>query len=333
MDIRYLNYFLEIAKNKNLSRAATYLFVSQSSLSQFLAKEESELGVKLFIRDKKEMKLTYAGELYKKACEDMIATRDELYRNLSDLAQSKTGVTRLGITPQWGGLVYSKIMPAFQKEYPNNKIILTEDIAHPLLESISENALDMALVALNEDELPQSPVISIAQEELLLAIPTSLFTNGVQYSIKNHLNEIRSSGEIRMINLSIFRDEPFILSKERTIIRDITNRMIRSAAFTPKILCEINNHPASLEMVSKGLGITIIPASYVKNDPNITYCSVSPHWHWNISIITRRDYTLTQSDQYLLSLIKNYYNEWDDLKPFLIIPPQSQILWDSGLRT
>ncbi|MEE0955395.1 MAG: LysR family transcriptional regulator [Eubacterium sp.] len=319
MDIRYLNYFLEIAKNKNLSRASTYLFVSQSSLSQFLAKEEAELGVKLFIRGKKEMKLTYAGELYKKACEEMIATRDELYRNLSSLAQSKTGVTRLGITPQWGGIVYSKILSDYQKKYPLNKIILTEDIAHPLLESISENTLDMALLALNEDEPPQSPIIPIAQEELLLAVPTSLFTNGVDKPIQKHLHEIRSSGEIRMVSLSAFREEPFILSKERTIIRDITNRMFRSAGFTPSILCEINNHPASLEMVSKGLGITILPASYVKNDPNITYCSVNPHWYWNISIITRRDYVLNQSDQYLLSLIRNYYSKRDNLKPFLKI--------------
>ena len=61
MDTRYQNYFLEIVKRKSFSKAASYLFVTQSSLSQYLAKEEEELGVKLLIRDRKELKMTYAG--------------------------------------------------------------------------------------------------------------------------------------------------------------------------------------------------------------------------------------------------------------------------------
>ena len=79
MNNRNLNYFLEIAKQKNLSKAASYLFLTQSSLSQFLAKEEEELGVKLFIRDKKGLKLTYAGELYKETCEKILEIQSEHY--------------------------------------------------------------------------------------------------------------------------------------------------------------------------------------------------------------------------------------------------------------
>ncbi len=300
MDTRYINYFLEIAKHKNLSKAASYLFVTQSSLSQYLSREESELGVKLFIRDKKELKLTYAGELYKQACEEMLKSKDRLYRSLSDLEQSKTGITRLGITPQWGGLVLSRILPKYTEKYPFNYLNLTEDIAHPLIEGISSNALDLALIALNEDAPSDYPNISIHREELILAVPSSF----IECSQTFH-----DQGNIPVINLSLLSERPFIISKERTIIRDITNAMFRSAKFTPHVLCELNNHIATLEMVAQGLGITVIPKCYMTENKNIQYCSIAPHWYWNISVVMRRNYELSKADMYLIDLLKQYYEE------------------------
>ena len=292
MDNRYLNYFMEIAKQKNLSKAASYLFLTQSSLSQFLAKEEEELGVKLFIRDKKGLKLTYAGELYKETCEKILDIQSQLYHSLADLEQSKTGLTRIGITPQWGGMVFAHIMPKFVEKYPLTSLKFYEDTAHPLIEAIAANEIDIALVALDVDEALQYPNFKIHKEELLLAVP------------KNFVENISATN---MINLSELRNFSFIISKERTVIRDITNSMFRSAGFTPKITCEINNHLASLEMVNQNLGITIIPKCYMRNYENICYYSITPHWYWIISVVMRRGYELSQSDQHIVSLLREYY--------------------------
>ena len=296
MNNRNLNYFLEIAKQKNLSKAASYLFLTQSSLSQFLAKEEEELGVKLFIRDKKGLKLTYAGELYKETCEKILEIQSKLYYSLADLEQSKTGITKVGITPQWGGMVFAHIMPEFVEKYPLTSLKFFEDTAHPLLEAIAANEIDIALVALDRDAPMQYQNFKIQKEELLLAVPKTFI-------------DIEDNSTIPMINLSELRDFSFIISKERTVIRDITNSMFRSAGFTPKITCEINNHLASLEMVNQNLGITIIPKCYVRDYDNIRYLSIAPHWYWDISIVIRRGYELSQSDQYMVSLLKRYYIE------------------------
>lgn len=294
MDDRYLNYFLEIARQKNISKAATYLFVTQSSLSQFLAKEENELGVKLFIRDKKGLKLTYAGELYKEACEKILSAKEHLYHTLADLEQSKTGITKIGITPQWGGLVFAHIMPNFREKYPLTSLRFFEDTAHPLIEAISANEIDLALIALNGETPLQYPHFKIQREELILAVPETFITEDI-------------NTDASMINLNEFRKFPFILSKERTMIRNITNSMFRSAGFNPKVTCEINNHLASLEMTAKNLGITIIPKCYMMNYDNIKYFSVAPRWYWDISIVMRRGYELSQADQYMVSLLKEYY--------------------------
>lgn len=304
METKNERYFLEIARHKNLTKAATYLFVTQSSLSQFLTKEETELGVKLFIRDKKELQLTYAGELYRDACQNVMDIKQKLYRDLADLAQSKTGITRLGITPQWGGLAVAEIMPDFISRFPNSKLILTEDTAHPLLEQISANNLDLALIALNEDVPSQFPDIPISREELFLAVPFAL-AESVSKEAPGAF-QYDNDGQ-RSVMLDTFRTSPFIVSRERTIIRDITNNMFRVWNFIPDIVCEINNHKAQLEMVAHGLGLTVIPRSYALEDGRIQYFRIQPGWFWKVSMVLRRDYELSQSDLHLISLLQNYY--------------------------
>ena len=295
MDTRYQNYFLEIVKRKSFSKAASYLFVTQSSLSQYLAKEEEELGVKLLIRDRKELKMTYAGELYLQACREMIEIKDRLYRQLADLEQSRTGVTRLGITPQWGGLVLAEILPTFTRKYPFARLKVTEDTAHPLFEGLKENALDLALIAVNDGTPPPFHMVPVYKEELILAVPHKLLPQTVLKGDE--------------IGLDSLLNAPFIISKERTVIRDITNEMFQSANMIPKVLYEINNHEASLRMVEDGLGITIIPRCYRKDSPKIMYFSISPGWYWNISVVIRRGYELNKADQYLINLLQKYYEE------------------------
>ena len=75
MDTKYLKYVLTIARKKNMTKAAEELYVSQSSLSQYLSRLEQEIGVPLFIRAKGELLLTPAGELYVEAARKVSRSR------------------------------------------------------------------------------------------------------------------------------------------------------------------------------------------------------------------------------------------------------------------
>ena len=76
MDTKYLTYILAIAKKKNMTKAAEELFVSQSSLSQYLSKLERELGTPLFYRSKGSLSLTPAGELYVAAAREVVHIKE-----------------------------------------------------------------------------------------------------------------------------------------------------------------------------------------------------------------------------------------------------------------
>ena len=88
MDTKYLTYILEIAKQRSITKAANNLYVSQSSLSQYLSKLEAEMGTPLFTRTKNELIPTPAGQLYIEAAKSVIQIQKQLYQNVSSLSQT-----------------------------------------------------------------------------------------------------------------------------------------------------------------------------------------------------------------------------------------------------
>jgi len=100
MDTRYLTYILTIAKKENMTKAAEELFVSQSTLSQYLSKLESELGTPLFYRSKGRLTLTPAGSLYIEAAEKVMSIKNVLYQNIQNI--ENRGHITVGVTSQFG---------------------------------------------------------------------------------------------------------------------------------------------------------------------------------------------------------------------------------------
>ena len=114
MDVKYLNYILAIANRHNMTKAAEDLFVSQSSLSQYLSRLQQELGTPLFIRSKGELSLTSAGVLYVEAAQKVVKIQKDLYQNIAALSQK--GRIRVGVTSNWGLRMLTEIIPLFREQ-------------------------------------------------------------------------------------------------------------------------------------------------------------------------------------------------------------------------
>ncbi len=127
MDTKYLTYILAIAKRKNMTKAAEELFVSQSSLSQYLSKLERELGTPLFYRSKGRLSLTPAGELYVAAAKEVVRIKDELYRNIHSLGDIEDqGHITIGVTSQFGLQMLTQLIPPLKTRYPDVTIEISE---------------------------------------------------------------------------------------------------------------------------------------------------------------------------------------------------------------
>ena len=298
MDLYQLKYVIEIASMHSISRAAENLFISQSTLSQFLTKLEAELGVSLFERRRNEMALTAAGKLYVETCKQMLQQKEELYHQLSNMAQSKTGSFTVGITPQWGAVAYSHIIGSFQDAYPYIHVSVIEETAIPLIRLLKEGQIDMGIIPLADNSSLPPESILLQAEELVLAIPRDHASSSPLNYTKEGLPSIDAAALI---------NEPMIFSQTKTTIRQLENQYFSSRKITPHIVAEINSHPASLIMVEQNLGSTFVPVSCMAPSEKIVYAHAVPLVQWFVVIAFRKGFTLHQSEQYFISLVKNFF--------------------------
>ena len=298
MDLHYLEYIIEIANMHSISRAAENLFITQSTLSQYLSRLESELGVNLFERRRNEMTLTPAGKLYVAACEQMLQQKRELYNQLSDMGQAKTGSFSVGITPQWGAVAYSHIIGKFYESYPNVTVKVMEETASPLIRLLQDGELDMAIIPLTENSSLPLESILLQAEELILAIPKE---HAKKLSLQN------ADGSFPRISIADLKNEPMIFSQSQTTIRKLENQCFAACRVTPKIVAEINSHPASLVMVEQGIGSTFLPISCATTSDRIVYAHAVPTVQWFVVIAFRKGFVLHQSEKYFVSLFQQLF--------------------------
>lgn len=119
MEFRQLLYTIQIATERNFSRAAEKLHIAQPSLSQQLAKLEKELGVLLFKRSTNSVELTYAGSVFVEKAQQIVDMTDQLRREMEDIADMRKGRLVVGSLPMTGSHVLPHVLPVFRESYPN----------------------------------------------------------------------------------------------------------------------------------------------------------------------------------------------------------------------
>ncbi|WP_367565295.1 LysR family transcriptional regulator [Lacrimispora sp.] len=296
MDTRYLSYILTIAQKGNMTKAAEELFVSQSTLSQYLSKLESELGTPLFYRSKGRLSLTPAGHLYIQAAGKVISIKNTLYQNIQNL--DNRGHITVGVTSQFGLEMLIEIIPAFKALYPEVTIEISEAGLPALTKLLLEESIDCGIMALNLTE-PFSPdqITILREEEVLLAIPASH-----PYCRKNRDKPIK----IEEFEEN-FGDENILLSKKGSTLRYITDEVLEQTGWIPRTVCETNSISATRSMVAMGIGVTFIGESCSKERERVAYYSVAPRQTRLNAFVTRKNWILNQAAAGFCENIKKYF--------------------------
>lgn len=146
MELRVLRYFLMVAREENITRAAALLNVTQPTLSRQLIQLEEELGVKLFERGVHSITLTEEGMLLRERAQEMIALCDKTIGDLSLWGQSISGQIAIG-SGETRGLGYvSALMRRFQEEHPQVRYALFSGIADEIKEKLERGILDIGIL-------------------------------------------------------------------------------------------------------------------------------------------------------------------------------------------
>ena len=250
MDIRQIEYFVEVAKQLSFTKAAASLHVSQPSISKAIQNLEAELGVPLFYRSSKQLELTDAGQAVLINSIQVLESFLNLRSELTDLMELKKGQIRIGIPPIVGAEFFSKLISYYKEQYPYIEIVLTEVGTKRIREEIETGDLDIGLVCSVTSSNENLETIGFLKDPLVLIVHESH-----PLAKKSH------------ITLNDLAEEAFIIYRKDFILYDRIIEECSKHGFFPTIACETTQKDLFIEMVQAKLGIALLPEKIAKKIP------------------------------------------------------------------
>ena len=202
MEFLELQYFMAIAKHRNLTKAAQELYVSQPTLTKFLQKLEKEMGGKVFRKNGHRYELTFLGNRYLEYARKITTLNQDWEKELSDMRSSFEGELNIAFPPMRSTCLIPQFLPKFHEKHPGVHINFYE-YSHGIQdELLADGKLDFAIFSAWQPH-PNLAYENLKTEEILLVLQPehSLAKKAV----------VRDDCRYLWLDLSLFKDHPFIL--------------------------------------------------------------------------------------------------------------------------
>ncbi|MBV4360331.1 LysR substrate-binding domain-containing protein [Pinibacter aurantiacus] len=240
MEFRQLTYFVKAAETLHFTEAASALFVTQSTLSQQIKQLENELGMLLFDRIGKTVRLTEAGSVFLDHARKILFEVEKGRQSITDLNTSVTGELKIGITYAFSSLILPALSP-FLKKYPGIKIQIEYDDPEELEKRLKLSELDFMLSFKNDEpdeDLDMQP----------------LFTSSIVMVVaKKH-----PLASLKKITLKEINNLDLVLPGKGFISRNFLDNLFKTNNIAPNVKIELNDVHSLLTMVESGNWITIL---------------------------------------------------------------------------
>lgn len=247
MLLSQLEALVETARQRNLSRAAETLHVTQPALTARLHGLEAELGTSLFTRSRRGMALTDAGRAFLPYAERALAAVQDGSSMLTELRRGGTGELVLGAAPAVSTYVLPKLLVRFTQRHPRVRLSVRTGHSEEILEMALRREIDLGLV--RELRHPDIESRSLYEDELVLVAQAT------------HPLAERGS-----MDLAAMSDVRLILFDRTSSYYDLTNAYFRAAGVSPSGVMELDNIDAAKQMVGQGLGIALLPHTAVADE-------------------------------------------------------------------
>ena len=152
MEIRTLRYFMAVAREENMTRAAEQLHVSQPTLSKALRSLEEELGKKLFTRHSFSIKLTEEGVLLRNRAEDLVSMADKIEQEFLSLDDISGGDIYFGLAETYQIRYLAREIRRFKELYPDLRYHITSGDTEQVTEKLDKGLLDFAVICETPDD-------------------------------------------------------------------------------------------------------------------------------------------------------------------------------------
>ena len=251
MEFWHLKYFIAVAEEKHITRAAERLGMQQPPLSQRIKAIERELGVQLFHRRARGVELTDAGHAFLNNARTVLTQLDHAFETTRRTARGEEGRINIGIVPTSPFHPFvPRVIRAFREAYPQVSLQLEERLGGELLELLESEQIDVAFIRTPHTNQERFVVDRLLQEPMLVALPAAhaLARNG-------------ADGESALLLKRLARETFILYAPLGTGLREVMMAAFRAAGFSPRIGQEAPRVTSTLSLVAVGLGISLVPAS------------------------------------------------------------------------
>ena len=262
MDLRQIKYFLTIAEEMNITKAAKKLHLSQPPLSRALMDLENELNCKLVIRGKRSISLTPEGLALKRRGEQLLTLSDIAKNEIQDMEQGMSGTLYLGHVDSNGPTLIANWISSFKKIYPYVTYNLWCGTVDDLTDRMNSGLIDLA-ITMSPSSSDTIEGLKVFSEEWVAIIP-----------VDHPLAKIKKSS----VNVKELVNNDLIISSRRIRENEI-REWFKSTNKEPHFIVKTAHSSNAAKLVAKKIGIALFPASVAKNisaDTHVVIKKISP---------------------------------------------------------
>jgi DNA-binding transcriptional LysR family regulator len=292
MDLRQLEYVVAVAEERSFTRAAARCHVVQSALSAQVARLERELGVTLFHRTSRSVRLAPAGELLLPHARALLRGAEVARAVLDEFAGVVTGRLRLGLVGTAGSGVplLEQTLLAFHKRHPAVEIAVQDSGSRHMAEQVRTGELDLAVVGLAADQVPPGVVHHLLADEPLVAVVP-------------RTHPMAGAGHAPLAGLAAAG--PFVEMRAESGLRLQVDAAFERARVQRTVAFELGSSDAVVRFAGLGFGAALVPASAAEGVADVAVLTVGdPAARHPIGLVHRAPEPSTPSARAFLTLLR-----------------------------
>lgn len=288
MDIRNMRYFYAIAEEGNISNASKRLNIAQPALSRQMKQFEEHLGVQLFERGSRRIKLTEAGQLMRERVEQILELVEGTMNEISEFHSGAVGTISIGTVTTSGAILLPNLINQFHSLYPNVTFQLWEGDGFRILELLDKGIIEVGIIrAPFDSDIYES--ITLPDEPLVIAMKQDCCCG-------------ENPKSIRLIELI---NQPLIVPMRW---KSMFVEWCAKAGFKPNILCLCDGIIMNILWAKMGIGMALVPKSTKEliADSTLIYKTiVEPTVSTQTVIVWLRNRSLSASSKHFLDLLRD----------------------------
>ena len=290
MEIKDMRAFYAIVEEGNISHAAQRLDIAQPALSRQMKRLETQLGVQLFERGSRRIRLTDAGRVLYSRVEHILGMVDGTVREITEIGSGVAGCIRLGTITTSGAMLLPELITEFHRRYPQVTFQLWEGEGTRILELLDNRVIEIGITRTQVDARVYESIV-LPNEPLVL--------------IMNRSHDIGSDAQ--KVRLAELKDQPLIIPLRW---QSMFTANCRKLGFEPNILCVSDSIVQDLLLAKMGMGMAILPISSktLLTDGDLIYKKlVEPEITTHTVVAWLKNRTLSQSASHLIALFREMF--------------------------